>query len=122
MSSQRNSRDRRGYAMLIVMIVIMTMTALAAVHQRQLNAALRIEQARVASEDRVYGSRTVLAIAIDRLRTGNAPAPVSYSYSHTVGGTTTLYRVTYARAGLNWTVTAEPDASAGFLTPLPASF
>ena len=108
--------------MLIVMIVIMTTTALAAVHQRHLNAALRVEQARVASEDYVNGPVSVLAIAIDRLNTGDAPAPVDYSYSHTVGTTTTLYRISYVRAGLNWTVTAEPDPTVGGLPALPASF
>lgn len=122
MNGFRHRQPRRGYAMLVVMIVIMTTTALAAVHQRYLNTALRIEQARITSENNVNGPRTVLAIAIDRLSTGNAPAPISYSYSHTVGATTTLYRISYARAGVNWIVTAEPDSSAGALPSLPGSF
>ena len=108
--------------MLIVMIVIMTTTALAAVHQRHLNTALRVEQARTASEDYANGPLSVLAIAIDRLNTGDVPAPVAFSYSHTVAGTTTLYRVSYTRAGTNWTVTAEPDPTASALPLLPASF
>jgi hypothetical protein len=108
--------------MLFVMIVIMTMTALAAVHQRHLNAALRIEQARINSENGVHGPRTVLAVAIDRLKTGDAPAPVVYSYSHTVASTTALYRISYTRSGTRWTVTAEPDPAVGALPALPTSF
>ena len=113
---------RRGYALLIVMIVIMTTTALAAAHQRYLNSALRIEQARVRSEAIARGPRTVLALAVDRLESGDAPAPVDYSYSHTVAGQTTLYRVSYSVAGTTWTVTAEPDPTAGLLATLPTSF
>ena len=118
----RNNCSRKGYALLIVMIVIMTTTALAAAHQRYLNTALRIEQARVRSEMMARGSRTVLAHAIDLLESGNAPAPVDYSYAHTVAGTTTLYRISYGMTGTTWTVTAEPDPTAGALTTLPASF
>jgi hypothetical protein len=108
--------------LLIVLIVILTTSGLAAVHQRQLSAALRVEQARIQSENHARGPLSVLAIAIDRLKTGDPPAPVDYGYAHTVGGTTTLYRVSYAVAGTQWTVTAEPDPSAGALTTLPSSF
>ena len=108
--------------MLIVMIVILTSTAFAAVHQRQLGAALRIEQARVLSEEFNLGPVSVLGIAIDLLDTGDAPAPISYSYDHTVGGVTTTYRVSYARSGNQWTVTADPDASGAVLPTLPTSF
>lgn len=115
-------RARAGYAMLIVMIVIMTTTAFAAVHQRYLIASLRVEQARVESENYANGPLTVLAVAIERMDTGNPPAPVNYRYSHTVAAVTTLYRIGYTQAGTQWTVTAEPDATAGSLPTLPASF
>ena len=113
---------RRGYALLIVMVLIMTTTAFAAAHQRYLNSALRIEQARVRSETIAQGPKAVLALAIDRLESGNPPAPVDYSCSHTVNGVTRLYRVSYRFAGSTWTVTADPDPTAGLLTALPASF
>ncbi len=109
-------------SLLIVIIVILTTTGLAAVHQKHLTAALRVEQARMESEAHAQGPLTVLAIAIDLLKTGDPAAPVDYSYSHSVGITTTLYRVSYSVAGTRWTVTAEPDATAGLLTNLPASF
>ena len=118
----RQAQSRKGYALLIVMIVIMTTTALAAAHQRYLDSALRIEQSRIRSEEMAQGPRTVLARAVDLLETGDAPAPVDYRYSHTVGTTTTMYRVSYSVAGSVWTVTAEPDATAGSLSILPASF
>ena len=91
-TSRRSPRlhRRRGYALLIVLVVILTTTALAAVHQRQLSAALRVEQARMQSEAFAQGPLAVLATAIDRLKTGDPPAPVDYSYSHTVGTTTTV--------------------------------
>ena len=108
--------------MLIVLIVILTTTGLAAVHQRHLSTALRVEQARVQSEAHAQGPLTVLAVAIDLLKTGDPPAPVDYSYLHTVGTTTTLYRISYSVSGTQWTVTAEPIASVGTLTTLPGSF
>ena len=118
----RRSQGRRGYALLIVLTLILTTTALAAVHQRQLSAALRVEQARMASEAFAEGPLAVLATAIDRLKTGDPPAPVDYSYSHTVGATTTLFRISYAVSGTQWTVTALPDTTAGLLPALPTSF
>ena len=48
----RGSQRRTGYALLIVLIVILTTMGLAAVHQRQLSAALRVEQARIATPRR----------------------------------------------------------------------
>ena len=120
--TNRAARRRRGYALLFVMIVILTTTAMAASHQRYLNTALRIEQARMRSEAIARGPRTVLARAADLLETGDAPAPVDYRYSHTVAAETTLYRVSYRRSGRTWTVTAEPDATAGILSVLPTSF
>jgi hypothetical protein len=129
MSRRPNRRRRRvrrsGYALVIVTMLILTMSGMGAVHQRNLNAALRIEQARMESEDYRQGPLTVLAHAIDLLKAGDAPAPVSYSYSHTVGTTTTLYRVSYAVSGAGdekWNVTADPDPSAGSLADLPDIF
>jgi hypothetical protein len=107
--------------MLIVMMVILTSMLFGVVHQRHLIAALQIEQARMDSEAYVYGPLSVLAIAVDRLEKSKPPAPIDYRYSHTVDGDTTLYRIRYARAGNQWTVTAEPDRSAGGLPTLPAS-
>ena len=118
----RRPQGRRGYALLIVLALILTTTALAAVHQRQLSAALRVEQARMASEAFAEGPLAVLATAIDRLKTGDPPAPVDYSYSHSVGATTTLFRISYTVSGTQWTVTALPDTTAGLLPNLPASF
>jgi hypothetical protein len=108
--------------LLIVLIVILTTTGLAAVHQRNLSTALRVEQARIQSEAHAQGPLTVLAVAIDLLKTGDPPAPVEYSYAHTLGATTTLYRISYRVSGTRWTVTAQPDPSAGALAVLPASF
>tara|TARA_R110002049_G_scaffold4601_5_gene32091 strand:- start:134197 stop:134568 length:372 start_codon:yes stop_codon:yes gene_type:complete len=116
------AKKRQGYALLIVMIVVMTTTALAAAHQRHLNTKLRLEQARVRSEIISRGPRKVLAKAVDLLETGDAPAPVDYQYSHTSGSLTRLYRVSYRSAGNTWTVTAEPDPTAGTLADLPTSF
>ncbi len=114
-------RARRGYAMLIVMMVILTSMIFGVVHQRHLIAALQIEQARIDSETYVYGPLSVLAIAVDRLEKGKPPAPIDYRYTHTVDGQATLYRISYTRAGNQWTVTAEPDPTAGGLPVLPTS-
>ena len=118
----RKHRARRGYAMLLVMVVILTSSAFVAVHQRHLNAALRLEQSRVRSEDYRRGPVTVASIACQRLETGDPPAPISYSYKHTVDAITTLYRVSYKQSGKQWTILAEPDDKAGIYNELPASF
>lgn len=118
-------RQRRGgYVMLIVMMLILTTSAMAAVHARHLNSALRIEQARIRSEAFNEGPVTVLAVACQRLETGDPPsATADYRYSHSVDGVIVLYRVQYANIGPDrWSVTAEPDSTASSLTLLPSSF
>ncbi|NND96640.1 MAG: hypothetical protein HKN47_04845 [Pirellulaceae bacterium] len=120
--NRRAAKRRRGYALLLVMVIILTSTAFAAVHQRHLSAALRLEQARIASEDYNAGPVSVLAIACDRLESGDPPPSTNYRYSHTVNGNTQLYRISYTVSGTQWTVVAEPDATAGSYPLLPASF
>lgn len=116
----RRKADRSGYAMLIVMMLILTTTALAAVHTRHLNSALRVEQARVRSETRARGALTVLAIACQRLETGDPTSGDSYRYTHSDG---LDYRITYDEvASDRWQVTADPDANATALLMLPDSF
>ncbi|WP_182870844.1 hypothetical protein [Stieleria mannarensis] len=124
MTQRRPSSRRRGYAMLVVMLLILTTTAMAAVHARQLASALRIEQARMRSETRSRGPMMVLALACQRIETGNpTTGSVSYQYSHHDGVQTTLYRITYQSVDTDkWNVTAEPDPLAGSLPSLPASF
>ncbi|MGB7344015.1 MAG: hypothetical protein WBD20_07365 [Pirellulaceae bacterium] len=119
---RRRAKDRRGYAMLLVMVIILTSSAFVAVHQRNLNAALRIEQARIQSEDHRQGPVSVLAVACSRLETGDPPAPIDYRYDHTVDSVTTIYRVSYTSAGIQRTVTAVQDASAAGLPILPTTF
>ncbi|MEL6105936.1 MAG: hypothetical protein AAFU85_07865 [Planctomycetota bacterium] len=116
----RRKADRAGYAMLIVMMLILTTTALAAVHTRHLNSALRVEQARLRSESRARGPVTVLAIACQRLETGDPVSGDSFRYTHTDG---LEYRVTYTEVSSNrWQVTADPDSGATALVMLPDSF
>ena len=118
----RKHRARRGYAMLLVMVVLLTSSAFVAVHQRHLSAALRVEQARVQSEEYRRGPVTVLSVACQRLETGNPPSPVNYFYNHDQNGVTTMYRVSYSLSGSQWTIIAEPDSNAGIYTGLPDTF
>ncbi|QDT13319.1 hypothetical protein [Planctomycetes bacterium K23_9] len=121
----RNSRTatkRRGYAMILVMVIILSSSAFVAVHQRNLSAALRIEQARILSEEHRRGPVSVLAVACSRMETGDPPAPIQYRYEHIVNGVPTLYRISYSNVATEWTVNAVPDAGAVGLTELPASF
>lgn len=118
------TRSQRGFVMVLVMITIMATTALAAVHQRSLTAAIRLEQAQIESERRRLGPTTALAIAVERLHTGDpidTDGTVEYHLNHTFDGVTTMYRVTYARIGSTWNVTADPDPSAADLDPLPSN-
>lgn len=121
--NKRKHQARRGYAMLLVMVVILSSSAFVAVHQRHLSAALRLEQARIQSEQYRRGPVTVLSIACERLETGNSPpAPVDYFYNHVVDSETTMYRVNYTKVGRQWKITAEPDDTAGIFLELPVSF
>lgn len=110
--------------MVVVMVLILTSTAMAAVHARYLTASLRIEQARMKSETRSRGPLTVLAIACQRIETGiPTTGSVSYRYSHNDGIQTVLYRITYQATDTNrWTVTADPDPTATTLPMLPQTF
>jgi hypothetical protein len=108
--------------MLLVMVIILSSSAFLAVHQRHLSSALRLEQARVQSEIARQGPVSVLAIACQRLETGDPPSPSQYRYEHTVDTVTTLYRVSYSQAGIQWTVTATPDPSSSSLSLLPTTF
>ncbi|TWU08184.1 hypothetical protein [Stieleria varia] len=119
---RKQSKRRDGYVMLIVMMLILTTTAFAAVHQRHLASALRIEQARMLSEDRIAGPVAVMAVACERLESGQPPSPSAYQYTQTVRGTAVLYRIDYQLNGSRWTVSANPDPSATGLAVLPASF
>ena len=110
--------------MVVVMMLILTSTAMAAVQMRHLNSALRIEQARQKSEALARGPKLVLAIACARLESGNPPGTtVAYQYHHNDGAQSQLYRVEYAENPTNrWAVSVEPDASATALPTLPDSF
>lgn len=110
--------------MVVVMMLILTATAMAAVQMRHLSSALRIEQARMRSEARVQGPVMVLAIACARLEAGNPPASnATYQYTHHDGIQSTLYRVAYVEVAQDrWTVTADPDPTAGTLPALPDEF
>lgn len=116
--TNRKRKARSGYALLIVMIVILTTSALAAVYQRHLSTALRIEAKRIESEQHATGPITVLGLAIKAMNDGDPPAPIEYSYSHD----SILYRISYVQSGTGWVVTANPDETATALPSLPASF
>jgi hypothetical protein len=121
--ANRLAKRRRGYAMLLVMVIILSSSAFLAVHQRHLGAALRLEQARVQSETARQGPVSVLAVACQRLETGDPPSsPAQYRYEHVVDTVTTLYRVSYSNAGTQWTVTVLPDPSSSSLDLLPTTF
>ena len=110
--------------MVVVMMLILTATAMAALQMRHLNSALRIEQARQRSETRVNGPVMVLAIACARLETGDPPSNnVSYRYTHNSSTESLVYRVTFQKLTTDrWTITANPDATAGSLPNLPVKF
>ncbi|KAA1262191.1 hypothetical protein LF1_47530 [Rubripirellula obstinata] len=115
-------RNRGGYAMLIVLAIVLSSTALATIQMRHLDSALRIERARIEAEEYSAGSLSVLALAIDRLQTGDPPTPFNYGHLHTTAGASTWYRISYAKVIDQWTVTATPDVDASALLLLPASF
>ncbi|MEO1525348.1 MAG: hypothetical protein AAFX06_07920 [Planctomycetota bacterium] len=102
------------------MMLILTTTALAAVHTRHLNAALRVEQARMRREAFGRGPTAVLAIACQRLETGDPAPGANFRYTHSDG---VEYRVIYAQVATDrWQVTANPDPGATVLTALPDTF
>ncbi|PNY35702.1 hypothetical protein C2E31_16575 [Rhodopirellula baltica] len=108
----------------MVMILILTSSALAAVHSRYLTTALQIEQARIKREAFVHGPVSVLAIACQRLETGDPPATsFDFRFDADIDNSNRIYRVTYQRLNASqWTVSAREDADALSLPPLPKSF
>lgn len=119
---RKNRKNRGGYAMLIVLALVLSSTALATIQMRHLDSALRIERARIEAEEYSAGSLSVLALAIEHLQTGDPPVPVNYGYFHTVAGVSNGYQISYAKLNDQWTVTATPDLTANLLVVLPASF
>lgn len=120
----QSRKDRGGFVMVLVMITIMATAAMAAVHQRSLTAAIRLEQARMESERVNLAPRAALAVAVEALHTGDpfdGDGTAEYRLDHTFNGVTTMHRVTYFRVGTTWSVTADPDPSAGSLAMLPAN-
>lgn len=111
--------------MLMVMVVLIAMLGMAAVHQRRLSAALRIEEAVVAAEARHRGPLFALAQALEVAETGVPPSsPALYGLQFVAAGDTQPqdYSVRYTRAGSEWTVDVQRVDDASGLTPLPTHF
>ena len=119
---RQRAKNRKGYAMLIVIAIVLSSTALATIQMRHLDSALRIERARMDAQAYSAGSLSVVAIAIERLETGDPSTFFDYGYSHTVGGNQNWYRIDYDNTVDQWTVNATPDPTAAKLWRLPSSF
>lgn len=123
--SARRRSHRGGFAMLMVMVVLIAMLGMAAVHQRRLSAALRIEEAVVAAEARHHGPLFALAQALEVAETGAPPSnPALYGLQFVAAGDTQPqdYSVRYIRDGREWTVDVQRVDDASGLTPLPRHF
>ncbi len=121
----RRRPARGGFAMLIVMVVLIAMLGMAAVHQRRLSAALRIEEAVVAAEERHRGPLFALARALEVAETGTPPSNLAvYGFQFVPAGQTQqqAYAICYTRAGSQWTVDVQRIDDASSLPPLPAHF
>ncbi|QEG38578.1 hypothetical protein UC8_05350 [Roseimaritima ulvae] len=111
--------------MLIVMVVLIAMLGMAAVHQRRLSAALRIEEAVVAAEARHRGPLFALAQALEIAESGPPPNnPSIYGLQFVAPGETQrqAYSIRYTRTGSQWTVDVQRIDDASGLLALPTHF
>lgn len=126
------NRPRRGYAMTVVLITLMLLTAIWCYVARTTSSLLRIETNRVLQQERDQGAMNALAQAIQLLQYSTPSDPdnpgrtvftydVSVPVQNTSGGcTSTDYTVVYtARPDLGpirWEVQVSPGSSS---VPLP---
>ena len=124
-STARNKRSaRRGYALLTVSVFLVLMLATTSVVQRHLSSTLRIEQARVRTEQRDEALIHALAKAVELLETGTPPSD-PYDCGTTIDTSQGLQSVTLtfaSEAAEIWNVQAAPTLPAEMPSPMPVSF
>jgi hypothetical protein len=116
---------RRGYALLLVLVLVVLFSALWGVAYRQIAAAVRVEAVNVQQTQRDQGSTEAVAMGLTLLETGAPPLPWPYSCAVTLNTPAgpISYTVTFTSEGPSqWAVSAFPTAVGQSPPPMPATF
>ena len=124
-STPRNKRfSRRGYALLTVSVFLVLMLATTGAVHRHLSSTLRIEQARVRTEQRDEALIHAVARAVALLETGTPPS-TPYVCGTTIDTSQGLESITVtftSESAEIWSVHAAPTPPAESPQPMPISF
>ncbi|HWA98136.1 MAG TPA: hypothetical protein VG713_06570 [Pirellulales bacterium] len=118
------NRRRRGFAMLLVVAILMLFLSVLTMGFSQLSALLRAETHRVQKLQFDQGPAAAVAQGLALLETG-FPATSPFACSvliDTVQGTQTYALVFTLEAGNTWSVTASPASPDDNLLPIPIAF
>lgn len=116
--------QRRGFAMMLVLVFIVLFMAMLGIACRQTASALRIETVRMAQIERDQGSVHAVARGLALLETGFPP---TNPYSCAVEISTSIglrsFTVTFAsEVDGNWLVKSTPTLEGELLDPMPSMF
>ncbi len=120
----RRGYSRRGYALLTVSVFLVLMLATTGVVHRHLSSTLRIERARVRTEQRDEALIHALAKALELLETGTPPSDpyVCGTTINTSQGPESITVTFTSEIGAIWSVHARPTAPDENPQPMPATF
>jgi hypothetical protein len=120
----KRQHQRSGYAMLMVLLFLILMFSIMGLACRQLESALRAEQARALQVQRDEGSVPALGKALALLETGFPPtSPYVCGTSIVTSNGTVSLTVTFTSLGNNtWSVESVPTAPGDSPQPMPDSF
>jgi hypothetical protein len=120
----KKAAERRGYALVIVLLFIAILLSLSSMLYRQLGAALRIESVRSAQVARDEGSLRALARGLALLQTGTPPSsPYKCGLMIETSAGPRDYTVTFsADDDTNWSINAVPTQQNDIVDPMPNTF
>ncbi|MDA1016268.1 MAG: hypothetical protein O3A00_17655 [Planctomycetota bacterium] len=116
--------DRRsGYAMILVLALILVVSAVSATAFRYLATAARVERTISIQNDLDQGALLVAAQGLSLLETAPPPSnPYQCQTSATINGTPTAFELTYTSDMFNeWQLDVRPYSGSGLPT-MPDSF
>jgi hypothetical protein len=116
--------ERRGYAMVLVLLFLVLFLALLGVAYREMAAAVRTVSVQSLEADRDEGSLHALARAMALLETGLPPAnPYVCGATIDTSAGPRSFRVTFTSpADTTWSVRSAPASPDETLLPMPSTF
>ena len=121
---QSPRRQRRGYALLAVLVFLALSLIFVGVNQRRLDAVLRVDRARLLADDFSQGPVRATGLALALLETGLPPSnPYDCGVSMTTPTGVRCFAVQFSSSAPgSWSIHVAPVADLAALPTLPATF